>query len=193
MKLARVTFIKTLPIGLANKCNSLSNHGILSALQGCNMQKITNRPFNTLNIDDFCERRHTVSEEDLLLFAKASGDLNPLHLDEEYAATTPFKQRIAHGMFTGGLISAALAMDLPGPGTIYLSQDLQFKRPVCIGDALIVKLSVVEKHESKPIVTLHCQVTNQDDKAVVIGTAKVMAPTVSMTVETTEINQLEEA
>jgi 3-hydroxybutyryl-CoA dehydratase len=157
------------------------------------MTTISNRPFDTININDFCQRKHTVTEDDLLLFAKASGDLNPLHLDAEYAATTPFKQRIAHGMFTGGLISAALAMDLPGPGTIYLSQDLQFKRPVCIGDTLTVTLTVIEKHAEKPIVTLQCVVTNQDDKAVVIGTAKVMAPTISMTVEAGNLDQLEEA
>ena len=155
------------------------------------MTQISNRPFNTIKIGDFCNRKHTVSEEDLLLFARASGDLNPLHLDAEYAATTPFKQRIAHGMFTGGLISAALAMDLPGPGTIYLSQDLQFKRPVCIGDQLTVILTAIEKHEEKPIVTLSCEVTNQDGKAVVIGTAKVMAPTKSMTVEAANIESLE--
>jgi len=152
------------------------------------MTTISNRPFNTLKIDDSCKRKHTVTDDDLIMFAKASGDLNPLHLDDVYAATTAFKQRIAHGMFTGGLISAALAMDLPGPGTIYLSQDLQFKRPVCIGDELSIVLSVIEKHESKPIVTLHCEVTNQDDKAVVTGTAKVMAPTVSMTVQTVELS-----
>ncbi len=157
------------------------------------MTTISNRPFGTISIDDFCQKKHTVTENDLLLFAKASGDLNPLHLDKDYAATTPFKQRIAHGMFTGGLISAALAMDLPGPGTIYLSQDLQFKRPVCIGDTLTVKLIVTEKHHEKPIVTLSCSVTNQEGKAVVLGTAKVMAPTKSMTVETTDIESLEMA
>jgi 3-hydroxybutyryl-CoA dehydratase len=157
------------------------------------MTQISNRPFDTINIDDFCIRQHTVTEEHLLLFAKASGDLNPLHLDAQYAATTPFKQRIAHGMFTGGLISAALAMDLPGPGTIYLSQDLQFKRPVFIGDTLTVTLTTKEKHAEKPIVTLECIVTNQDDKTVVIGTAIVMALTVSMTVESADINQLKEA
>lgn len=155
------------------------------------MTTISNRPFDTIKIGDFCDRKHTVSEEDLLLFARASGDLNPLHLDEEYAATTPFKQRIAHGMFTGGLISAALAMDLPGPGTIYLSQDLQFKRPVCIGDQLSVVLTATEKHSDKPIVTLSCEVTNQDGKAVVVGTAKVMAPTKSMTVEAAELGHVE--
>jgi acyl dehydratase len=151
---------------------------------------ITNRPFDTINIGDFCERKHTVSEDDLLLFARASGDLNPLHLNAEYAATTPFKQRIAHGMFTGGLISAALAMDLPGPGTIYLSQDLQFKRPVCIGDQLSVILTAIEKHNEKPIVTLSCEVKNQDNKAVVVGTAVVMAPTKEMTIEAADLNNL---
>lgn len=157
------------------------------------MTQITNRPFNSIKIGDFCERTHKVVDEDLLLFARASGDLNPLHLNDEYAATTPFKQRIAHGMFTGGLISAALAMDLPGPGTIYLSQDLQFKRPVHIGDELTVILTATEKHSEKPIVTLACEVTNQDGKAVVIGTAKVMAPTIKMTVEAADINNLEVA
>jgi 3-hydroxybutyryl-CoA dehydratase len=157
------------------------------------MTQITNRPFDTIQIGDFCKRVHKVSDEDLLLFARASGDLNPLHLDDEYAATTPFKQRIAHGMFTGGLISAALAMDLPGPGTIYLSQDLQFKRPVCIGDELTVILTATEKHKEKPIVTLSCEVINQEGKAVVLGTAKVMAPTKSMTVEAANINSLETA
>lgn len=157
------------------------------------MTQISNRPFDTIKIGDFCKRVHQVSDEDLLLFARASGDLNPLHLDDEYAATTPFKQRIAHGMFTGGLISAALAMDLPGPGTIYLSQNLQFKRPVCIGDELTVILTALEKHETKPIVTLSCEVLNQEGKAVVLGTAKVMAPTKSMTVEAADISSLEAA
>lgn len=155
------------------------------------MTTITNRPFDSIEIGEFCKRVHHVSDGDLLLFARASGDLNPLHLNKEYAATTPFKQRIAHGMFTGGLISAALAMDLPGPGTIYLSQDLQFKRPVHIGDELTVVLTATEKHLEKPIVTLSCEVTNQDGKAVVIGTAKVMAPTVKMTVVAEDINSLE--
>lgn len=157
------------------------------------MALITNRPFNSIHIGDSCNRQHQVTDEDLLLFARASGDLNPLHLDAEYAATTPFKQRIAHGMFTGGLISAALAMDLPGPGTIYLSQDLQFKRPVCIGDKLTITLTAIEKHSEKPIVILSCDVTNQDGKSVVVGTAKVMAPTISMTVEAADISTLEAA
>ena len=151
------------------------------------MATMKNRPFNTLNIGDSCERKHQVSEQDLILFAKASGDANPIHLDEEYAATTQFKQRIAHGMFSGGLISAALASDLPGPGTVYLGQDLQFKRPVYIGDQLTVKLTISELDDKKPFVTLECLVINQDDKPVVTGTAKVMAPTEAMEVVAAEL------
>lgn len=154
------------------------------------MTQISNRTFDNINIGDHCTRTHQVNDQDLILFAKASGDMNPLHLDNEYAATTPFKQRIAHGMFTGGLISAALAMDLPGPGTIYLSQDLHFKRPVHINDQLLVTLTVSEKHHEKPIVTLNCEVTNQDNKVVVTGTAKVMAPTISMTINAADAELL---
>jgi len=151
------------------------------------MATLKNRPFNDIKIGEQCQRKHQVTEADLIMFAKASGDANPIHLDEEYAATTQFKQRIAHGMFSGGLISAALASDLPGPGTVYLGQDLQFKRPVHIGDTLTVQLTVSELHESKPFVTLECLVTNQDDKPVVTGTAKVMAPTEYMEVEAAEL------
>lgn len=146
------------------------------------METITNRPFNEINTGDRCQRSHTVTEQDLQLFAAVSGDRNPVHLDAAYAATTPFKGQIAHGMFTGALISAALAMDLPGPGTVYLGQNLSFRKPVMIGDELTVILEVTAKHESKPIVTLGCTVTNQDGKIVATGEATVMAPTEKMTV-----------
>ncbi|MBE0483090.1 MAG: MaoC family dehydratase N-terminal domain-containing protein [Bacterioplanes sp.] len=146
------------------------------------MTTIQNRPFNDITIGDHCQRQHTVTEKDLVLFAAVSGDLNPVHLDAEYAATTPFKGQIAHGMFTGALISAALAMDLPGPGTVYLGQNLSFRKPVMIGDTLTVTLTVASKHDSKPIVTLTCEVTNQDDKVVATGEATVMAPTERLTV-----------
>merc|ERR1712000_181996 len=116
------------------------------------------------------------TEQDLILFAAVSGDHNPLHLDAAYAATTQFKGQIAHGMFTGALVSAALAMELPGPGTIYLGQNLSFRKPVMLGDQLIVRLEVTSKHDSKPVVTLACTVTNQDGKKVATGEATVMAP-----------------
>ncbi len=151
------------------------------------METVTNRPFAEINTGDRCERRHTVTAQDLQLFAAVSGDRNPVHLDAEYAATTPFKGQIAHGMFTGALISAALAMDLPGPGTVYLGQNLSFRKPVMIGDSLTVVLEVTTKHDSKPIVTLACTVTNQDDKVVATGEATVMAPTEKMTIPVPEL------
>lgn len=151
------------------------------------METVTNRPFSEINTGDRCERRHTVTAQDLQLFAAVSGDRNPVHLDAEYAATTPFKGQIAHGMFTGALISAALAMDLPGPGTVYLGQNLSFRKPVMIGDSLTVLLEVTNKHDSKPIVTLACTVTNQDDKVVATGEATVMAPTEKMTIPVPEL------
>lgn len=130
---------------------------------------------------------HKVTEQDLILFAAVSGDHNPVHLDAEYAATTPFKGQIAHGMFTGALISAALAMNLPGPGTVYLGQTLSFRKPVMIGDMLSVVLEVTGKHEAKPVVTLACTVTNQDGKVVATGESTVMAPTEKMTVTAPDV------
>ena len=128
-----------------------------------------------------------VTEQDLILFAAVSGDHNPVHLDAEYAATTPFKGQIAHGMFTGALISAALAMNLPGPGTVYLGQNLSFRKPVMINDTLTVVLEVTSKHDSKPVVTLACTVTNQNDKVVATGEATVMAPTEKLTVNAPDL------
>ncbi len=147
------------------------------------MQTVTNRTFDELSIGDSSERKHSVTDRDLLLFATVSDDRNPLHLDDEFAATTPFKGRIAHGMLTGAFISAALAMDLPGPGTVYLSQDLAFKRPVKLGDDVTVTLTVMDKRETKNIVVLKSVVTNQNGKVVVTGTATVIAPKESMTID----------
>ena len=140
------------------------------------MNTITNRTFDEISVGDRCERHHTVTEQDLILFAAVSGDHNPLHLDAAYAATTQFKGQIAHGMFTGALISAALATVMPGPGTIYLEQSLSFKRPVKLDDTLTVTLSVLRK-EPKNRVSFGCDVRNQNGDQVVTGEAKVIAPT----------------
>ena len=154
------------------------------------METITNRPFAEIAVGDSCQRKHTVSRQDLILFATVSGDHNPVHLDAEYAATTPFKGQIAHGMFTGALISAALAMDLPGPGTVYRGQSLSFRKPVMIGDELLVELTVSSKHDSKPIVTLECSVSNQHGKVVASGEATVMAPTEKMTINAPKLPEI---
>ena len=146
------------------------------------MDTITNRTFDEIQIGDSHQRIHTVREQDIQLFAAVSGDRNPVHLDTEYAATTPFKAQIAHGMYTGALISAVLGMDLPGPGTIYLGQNIAFKKPVYVGDELTVQLTVDSKHDSKPIVTLACTVSNQKGKTVASGEATAMAPTEKISV-----------
>ena len=147
------------------------------------MATISNIPFNELQIGQISEYTKTVTEQDIQLFAVLSGDANPVHLDPAFAASTQFGERIAHGMLTGAVISAAIAMQMPGPGTIYLGQTLAFKRPVKIGDTVTVTLTVAEKHEIKPRATLDCVVTNQNGQVVVEGQANVMVPTESQTVE----------
>jgi acyl dehydratase len=133
-------------------------------------------PYDELEIGQSATFAKTLTEEDLVMFAKTSGDVNPVHLDEEFAKGTPFKTRIAHGMWSAGLISAALATVMPGPGTIYLGQNLSFRRPVLLGDTLTVKLTVSGKQDEKRWVTIDTEVFNQDEKLVVKGDATVMAP-----------------
>ena len=103
-----------------------------------------------------------------------SGDRNPVHLDAEFATGTLFKERIAHGMFSGALISAAVACTMPGPGTIYLGQTMKFTRPVKINDTLTVRLEILEKLP-KNRVRIATRVFNQNDELVVDGEAEVLA------------------
>jgi 3-hydroxybutyryl-CoA dehydratase len=107
-------------------------------------------------------------------FAALTGDTNPVHLDDDYAAGSRFGRRIAHGMIAAGLISATLANDLPGPGTVYLSQSLKFKLPVYPDDTITATVEVVSVRPDKPIVTLSTVCTNQDDKVVLEGEAVVL-------------------
>lgn len=130
----------------------------------------------TLQIGDKASRTRTITDEDVRLFAQASGDTNSIHLDEEYAAQTPFKRRIAHGMLTASLISAILGNDLPGMGTIYLGQDVKFKAPVFIGDTVTAVVEVIKYREDKRIATFRTTVTNQDGVLVIEGEAVVIAP-----------------
>ncbi len=121
------------------------------------------------------ERQHTVEEGDIEAFAAVSGDRNPVHLDEAYASATPFKGRIAHGMLGAAYISAVLGMELPGPGAIYLSQNLAFKRPVRVGDTVLTRVTVIAIDPIKAHVILktECQVKG---KIVIDGEAIVMVP-----------------
>ncbi|MES2673150.1 MAG: MaoC family dehydratase [Pseudomonadota bacterium] len=117
-----------------------------------------------------------LTQKDIILFAACSGDVNPMHLDKDYAATTPFGEPIAHGMWTGALISAAIATQLPGPGSVYRSQSLIFKHPVKVGDTVTVTLTVSEIKERVKLVVLECEAHNQDGKLIAKGTAEVIAP-----------------
>lgn len=140
------------------------------------METLENIVYDELQVGDTASYTRSLTEEELVLFAAVSGDVNPVHLDPAFAANSMFKERIAHGMWSGSLISAALATVMPGPGTIYLEQSLSFKRPVKLDDTLTVKLTVASKNP-KNRVTLDCLVTNQRNEEVVTGEAKVIAPT----------------
>ncbi len=151
------------------------------------MTRISNVPYDEITIGQTATYTREVGERDIALFAAASGDVNPVHLDAEYAAGTPFGERIAHGMLSGAFISAALAMSLPGPGTIYIGQTLRFRLPVKIGDTITVTLEVTEKHQRRQLVTLDCTATNQHGKVVTNGTAEVMAPTEKLELDMPDI------
>jgi phosphate acetyltransferase len=119
----------------------------------------------------------TLSKDDIDLFAASSGDLNPAHMDEAYAKSHRFHDVIGHGMWAGALISSVLGTVLPGPGTIYLEQNVKFRRPVKIGDRITATVTVREKRTDKPVVTLDCSCVNQLGEVVVEGEAVVLAPT----------------
>ena len=144
--------------------------------------QISNVTFDEIAIGDTAIYTRLITNQEVEAFAAISGDHNPLHLDPEYAATTAFGECIAHGMLTGALISAAIAMQLPGPGSVYLSQNIQFRAPVFLGDTLTVTLEVTDKHGKRPWVTLSCTVENQEGKTVAKGEAQVAAPTERETV-----------
>ena len=118
----------------------------------------------------------TVTEADVVLFAVVTGDFNPAHLDQTYAERSRFGGRIAHGMPSAGFISACLAMRLPGPGTVYLSQSLRFLRPVRIGDTVTARVEVAELFPAKRRVRLLTACSNQEGEAVVEGEALVWLP-----------------
>lgn len=141
------------------------------------MQMLENKTFDEIVIGDSASISRTLTHRDIQLFAIASGDVNPAHVDEEYAKTSMFEETIAHGMWGGALISAVLGTELPGPGTIYLNQSLSFRAPVKIGDTITVSVTATEKNEAKKRVTFDCLCVNQAGKAVTKGVAEVIAPT----------------
>ncbi|MGI9413389.1 MAG: MaoC family dehydratase [Hyphomicrobiales bacterium] len=128
-----------------------------------------------LEVGMAAEFERTVTSSDIEVFADVSGDTNPLHLDDDYAATTMFKSRIAHGMLTASFISTVLANKLPGPGTIYLSQSLRFKAPVKPGDTVVTRAMVTDLDSHRKRATLSCE-CSVGELIVLDGEAKVMVP-----------------
>jgi 3-hydroxybutyryl-CoA dehydratase len=131
--------------------------------------------FEDLSVGQEASLSNTVSEANIVAFAEISGDRNPVHLDADYAATTVFKERIAHGMLSAAYISAVFGMKLPGPGAIYISQTLKFKAPVKIGDTVVTTVKVAELMPEKRRARFEC-VCTVNDKPVVEGEAMMMVP-----------------
>ena len=129
---------------------------------------------SALTVGQKANRTQTITDEMVRTFAALTGDTNPVHLDDEFAATTRFGKRIAHGMLAVSIISAALANDLPGPGTVYLSQSVQFKAPVYPGDTVTATIEVKAVRQDKPIATLITTCVNQDNVTVIEGEAVVL-------------------
>ena len=138
-------------------------------MQGKTIQQLT--------LGESASTAKTISETDVYLFAGITGDLNPAHVNQEYAQATRFGGRIAHGMLSAGLISAVIGMQLPGPGTIYMGQDLKFLASVKIGDTVTATVTVRELDLERNRVTLETVCENQNGQKLVVGQALVMAPT----------------
>ena len=137
---------------------------------------LENHPYDTIVVGQAARMVRTLTLADIQAFAAVSGDTNPAHLDPEYANASLFHGVIGHGMWGGALISTVLGTVFPGPGTIYLEQNLHFSRPVRIGDTLNVTVTCVDKHDDKKTVDLDCVLVNQKGERVLYGMARVMAP-----------------
>jgi 3-hydroxybutyryl-CoA dehydratase len=134
------------------------------------------KPINKIRVGDISEFTKTITETDIVLFAGITGDFNPAHMNQIWAESTHFQRRIAHGMLSAGIISAVIGMYLPGPGTIYLSQEIRFLAPVYIGDTITAQVEVQEIVMDKNRVRLRTYCMNQKGAIVIDGTAWVMPP-----------------
>ena len=134
------------------------------------------KTIDELSVGQTASFTKTISESDVYLFAGITGDFNPAHVNEAYAKNTAFKTRIAHGMLSAGLISNVLGNQLPGPGTIYMQQQLNFRAPVAIGDTVTATVEVVEILREKKRVRLKTVCSNQDGVVVLDGEALISPP-----------------
>ncbi len=132
--------------------------------------------YEYIKVGDEASLTRTITEAHIVNYAGVTGDMNPLHVDAEYAAHSMFKERIAHGMLVAGLISAVLGTQLPGPNSIYLGQDLKFVAPVMIGDTVKVVVTVTDKRDEKRIIKLRTTACNQRGEMVIDGNAVMKVP-----------------
>jgi 3-hydroxybutyryl-CoA dehydratase len=132
---------------------------------------MSGKTIDEIRVGDSAEFSKTISEADIYLFAGVTGDLNPFHVNEEYSRKTFFKGRIAHGMLLAGFISTVVGCKLPGPGAIYVKQELNFKAPARIGDTITARAKVIEVMPEKNRVVLQTTCTNQNDEIVLDGQA----------------------
>ncbi len=165
----------------SNSSNSNANDALW-------MENVT---YDELSVGQSARLVRTITLEDIHAFAAVSGDINPAHLNAEYADATMFHGVIAHGMFGAALISALFGTQFPGPGTIYLGQELKFTKPVRVGDTLTVVATVAEKNDEKKRVRMDCQVSNQKGEVVLKGDANLMPPTQKVRVPVINAPQLQ--
>lgn len=153
------------------------------------MRVLENITYDELHIGDYATFTKTLTEEQLILFAAASSDTNPQSLELEAVKKDLLKADIAYGMWSESVITAAISNVIPGPGTIYLEQQLKFERKVDIGNTLTVKLTIKQKLERHRVI-INCEVTNQDAELVVSGEAKVIAPIEKVSIEQSELPRI---
>ena len=144
--------------------------------EGLDVTLIENRTFDEIPLGETATLERTLSRADIELFAVMSGDVNPAHVDEEYAHSDVFHEIIAHGMWGASLISTLLGTKLPGPGTIYLEQTLSFRRPVKVGDRVTVAVTATAKDSERHRISFDCRCVNQRGEVVIEGAANVIAP-----------------
>lgn len=137
---------------------------------------MTGKTIEELNIGDTASQEVVILENNVETFGEITNDYNPAHFDSEYASKTVFKKRISHGMYVGSLFSKVFGMDLPGKGTIYVSQSLKFKRPVYFDDIITATVTIREMNVERNRVYFDCVATNQSGDVVVKGEAEIMPP-----------------
>ncbi|MDR0701031.1 MAG: bifunctional enoyl-CoA hydratase/phosphate acetyltransferase [Azoarcus sp.] len=138
---------------------------------------IQNRTFDEIEVGDSAQLTRTLSTADIQLFAAISGDINPTHLDTEFAQAGQFRDIVGHSLWGGTLVSAILGTEFPGPGTVYVSQNFNFWRPVTVGDTITISVTCREKHEHNHHIVFDCKAVNQSGVKVMDGCAEVAAPT----------------